>query len=82
MTTNRGLDIVELFAIYHALPTTFAHDNDGQKQFWKQCLEENLKHLYTKKLHNSLRPNEKRSSTYMSEKPNFESDTSYFTRIL
>lgn len=72
--TNESLDIVELFAIFHSLPAVFVKDTDGKKRFWKQCIEENVKHLYIKKLNDSLRPHERRNDVYLRHHPSFESD--------
>jgi hypothetical protein len=77
--TNKSLDIVELFAIFHALPSVFRNDPEGTKRFWKQCIEENLKHLYIKKLNNSLWQKERRSGVYMNLKPLFGSDSTVHT---
>ena len=76
--SNQSLDIVEVFAIFYALPDKFSNDIGGRKTFWKQCIEEHAKHLFVKKSNNSLLTYEKRHKVYEGITPPFTSDNSTY----
>lgn len=69
-----GLDVVELFALLHALPPCFSLDQGGQKHFWRLSLEAQVRHLHTKMNHGSLMPQERRHEAYSGQQPRFQAD--------
>ncbi|GBG34348.1 Hypothetical Protein FCC1311_105712 [Hondaea fermentalgiana] len=64
-----GLDIIEQRAVYIASPEEFANDPTGDKAKWRVNIKEKLAELITKEGKNSLRPDEKRHSAYLADKP-------------
>jgi hypothetical protein len=75
----QGLDIVEMAAIYYALPDFFLNDHDGKKEQWKASIEEAFKKLYSQKVANNLPKNLVRFNGYLKETPFFKDDDKYHT---
>jgi hypothetical protein len=73
----QGLDIVEMAAIFYALPDCFLNDHDGEKEQWKQSVEDSFKKMYAQRLSNSLPKNVARFRGYASEVPFFEDDDKF-----
>ncbi|GBG25368.1 Hypothetical Protein FCC1311_015862 [Hondaea fermentalgiana] len=64
-----ALDIIEQRAVYAVIPEEFLNDPTGDKAKWRVNIKEKLAELITKEEKNSLRPNEKRHSAYLADKP-------------
>ena len=59
-----GLDLVELRAVFAALPEAFANDADGKKNKWREALQAKLKEFTDKEAAGSLRPAQLRHPCY------------------
>ena len=59
-----GLDIVEMRAVYAALPITFENDGDGKKKEWRDSFRQKLEELTSKEAGNRLTNPEKRNFAY------------------
>ena len=75
----QGLDIVELAAVFHALPDTFLNDHDGKKEQWRTGIQDSFQKLYKQKMSNSLPRNLTRFKGYVDETPFFQDDDKYHT---
>ena len=62
--SNQGLDIIEMRAIWLALPDEFDNDGDGKKADWKFNFLQKLQELTGKEDRNALSNNEKRQRAY------------------
>jgi hypothetical protein len=67
----QNLDIVELAAVYAALPTTFHKDPMGQKMKWKLSIEEKLKEMVIANQAKKLSKQKVRSDCYNYQLPIF-----------
>jgi hypothetical protein len=66
---GQNLDIVELAAVYAALPETFLNDPFGKKIQWKEKIEESLKKMVTDKQNGQLSKSKERFSGYLNAIP-------------
>tara|TARA_Y100000389_G_scaffold84558_1_gene81220 strand:- start:9462 stop:10481 length:1020 start_codon:yes stop_codon:yes gene_type:complete len=64
-----SLDIVELRALFFALPDFFQNDPTNEKAIWKENLLEKLKSVIVREKNNSLSKNYIRNSAYSTEIP-------------
>lgn len=71
---SQNLDIVELSAIYAALPETFQFDGMGKKRMWRQQIEEFLQKAFNDLKKGSLKGNQIRFMGYKKEAPKFQDD--------
>lgn len=67
----QGLDIVEIAAIFQAIPEKFGNDPDGKKERWRASLEQNLKNLVTEKASGTLMKSKARNPAYNNQTPPF-----------
>lgn len=59
-----GMDIVEMRAVYAALPQAFENDGDGKKKEWRDAYRQKLEELTVKEANNRLTNPEKRNFAY------------------
>jgi hypothetical protein len=67
----QGLDVVELAALYKALPEEFIPDTSGRKKTWRSGLETTLKKLLLDMQNGKLEAAKKRNQVYKRQKPLF-----------
>jgi hypothetical protein len=75
---GQQLDIVEMAAIYKALPATFSSDPLGKKEQWKSRLETHLKGLLIDMQKGKLETRKKRNAAYTNQTPAFSDRDSLF----
>jgi hypothetical protein len=73
----QNLDIVELAAVYAALPTTFHKDPFEKKLKWKLSIEEKLKEMYLAHQAKKLPKQKVRSDCYNEQPPLFSDRSSF-----
>jgi hypothetical protein len=70
----QGLDIIELAALFAAVPEKFSSDSTGRKQNWRNNLEFSLKKLLSDKAQGRLEKVKIRNPAYGKETPKFAGD--------
>lgn len=71
----QGLDVVELAALYAAVPEKFSSDTTGRKQNWRTSLELSLKKYLQDLAQGRLETSKKRHPVYKKAVPQFKDDT-------
>ena len=61
---HQGLDIMEMRAVYAALPTSFLNDNDGKKKEWRDMFRQRLQDLCDRERKGSLAKQDLRHADY------------------
>mmetsp|Transcript_10617 Transcript_10617/g.19713 ORF Transcript_10617/g.19713 Transcript_10617/m.19713 type:complete len:1963 (-) Transcript_10617:129-6017(-) len=59
-----GMDIVEMRAVYAALPEAFENDGDGKKKEWRDAFRQKLEEFTVKEMNSRLTNPEKRNFAY------------------
>ena len=59
-----GMDIVEMRAVYAALPEAFENDGDGKKKEWRDAFRQKLEEFTLKEMNGRLTNPEKRNFAY------------------
>jgi hypothetical protein len=72
------LDVVELAAIYAALPEKFTCDPSGKKTQWKSILEQSLKKVDTDERARAMALTKKRLGAYSKQQPLFTENEELF----
>ena len=75
----QNLDIVELAAIYAALPAVFAFDGMGKKNAWRRAIEETLKRMYEDMQAGRLKGENLRCALYAKQEQVFVGRESLFS---